>query len=91
MVWLKREIIMATDYHGNAFLASERVSARYLEADAHRLANISKKGRIRDNVLKDAGQALYRVVQAVLCKLDSIWFMERLSPCSESSAGYHKL
>jgi len=82
---------MAIDYHGNAFLASERVHARYLEADAHRLANISKMGRIRHNVLKDASQALNRVIQAVLCKLDSIGFVERLSPCSDSPAGYHKL
>ena len=82
---------MATDFFGNALIASERVRARYLEAEAHRLANISKKSRIRPNLLKDAGQALNRVIQAVLCKLDSIWFVERLSSCSESSAGYRRL
>ena len=58
---------MATDFFGNALIASERARARYLEAEAHRLANISKKGRIRHSVLKDAGQALNQVIQAVLC------------------------
>jgi hypothetical protein len=84
---------MATDFYGNALIISERACARHLEAEAHRLANIvSKKGPIRHSVLKGTiGQALDRVIRVVLCKLYSIGVAERLSPCSESPAGHHRL
>jgi hypothetical protein len=76
---------MAGDYYGNELIATQRVHDRYQYAEAHRLANgVSKDNQTRHSVLMSAGQAMNRVIQAVLCKLYSIWFAERLSPCSES-------
>ena len=56
---------MATDFYGNALIASDRARARHLEAKlaGWRTHTISKKGHIRHGVLKNAGQALNRVIQ----------------------------
>jgi hypothetical protein len=86
---------MAGDYYGNELIATQRVHDRYQYAEAHRLANgVSKDNRTRHNVLKSAGQALDRVIQVALCKLLSTVransFAKRLSPCSESPAGYYR-
>jgi hypothetical protein len=86
---------MSSDFYSSELLVRERISSKYQEAEADRLANtVSKDNRSRHSVLKSAGQALDRAIQVTLCKLLStvraISFAKRLSPCSESPAGYYR-